>query len=53
MGVRSHWDATKYVLNVVKGPFGFRNAANADVTTEVKQLLDAFQWNPEWVLPEL
>jgi hypothetical protein len=53
MGVRSHWEAIKYVMKLTKGPFGFTNAANKDVTAEVGQLLDDFQWNPEWVVPEL
>ncbi len=53
MGVRSHWFDAPFFASMMRKPFGFANWKGEPCTKQVKEVLDSFTWNPEWVLPEI
>jgi hypothetical protein len=55
MGVRSLWarESCSFVHKMMRKPLGFANARGESCTAQIKAVMDGFEWNPQWVLPEV
>ena len=54
MGVRAMWDALPFTLALRRHkPIAFLGDEGLDITSEVRGIVASFEWNADWVVPEV